>query len=208
MSSTNFYPNELPKGQDKLFMSGSQDWINNAVLNYTYDKFFPYADGYKEGAEKLVIDCIKGDGTKDILIYPIVFLYRQYIELRLKEIIIGLHYCLGEGNDFPKHHRIDKIWDEMVELYKRLGEDTSGEDFKNGQRLIYEFATSDPLSMTFRYPVDKEGNEHVKQTHINIRNVGEVMSRLGFFIDAISYQIAHYTDIASEMYVDLYSREY
>lgn len=199
---------EFPKADDKLFSHDLPDWTNNAVLNYNFKQFPPYADGYRMAAEALIAECTQRDGTNDILIYPIVFNFRQYIELRLKEIIIGLNYCNGSHDHFPKTHRIDILWEHFKKLYNEYKEHKNTEDFMNAENVINQFFEVDPQSMAFRYPVDKEGNPSLSITHINIRNFGEVMTRLANFLDALSDQTAHYRDIASDMYREYYSEAF
>jgi len=198
---------DFPKPDDELFRHDQPDWVNNAVLNYNFKQFPPYADGYRMAAETLINACTNDRGTNDILIYPIVFNYRQFIELRLKEIIIGLNYCKASGDDFPKTHRIDLLWEHFKRLYTEFEESENQDDFINAEKVIKQFFDVDPQSMSFRYPVDKEGNASLNITHINIRNFGEVMGRLANFLDAISDQTAHYRDIASEMFREFYYGE-
>ena len=88
-----------------LFTS-AQDVYNNACVNWFHDPLELYATAYKEAAEKLVKDVITSRRQRDTLVYPIVFLYRHYIELRLKEIIRAGRKFLDEPGDFPKHHRV------------------------------------------------------------------------------------------------------
>ena len=89
---------------------GDVDWQANACLNFSHDSIDLYASGYKDAGDKLVEYVLAKATDQDILIYPIVFLYRQYIELRLKEIIKHGRILLEEGNDFPKHHKIWDLW--------------------------------------------------------------------------------------------------
>jgi len=192
----------FPAVTDKLFAHDFPDWRNNAVQNYMLDKFSFYADGYKHSAEILVRECIADRTLNDIVVFPIVFLYRQYIELRLKEIIINLLYCTNGSKDFPTHHRIDELWKDFIRLYDSLGEDTSDKYLQNAACVIKELSAADPVSMAFRYPVDKKGNDLLDLTHINIRNFGEVMERLANLLDAISDQVADYKVLANEIYRD------
>lgn len=197
----------FPTVKDQLFRNDQDDWTNNAVLNYFAGKFPAYADGYKAGAQALIRQCTLEDGINDILIYPIVFLYRQFIELRLKDIIKSLFFCNGKQTGLHKTHKIDLLWDQFKTEYQALGESIDDEVFSNAERLILEFVNVDPISMAFRYPIDNEGNQSLSLDHINIRNFGEVMDRLANFLDALSDQISHYSDLASDMYRDL-SDEY
>lgn len=77
---------ELPSAQDKIF-STSEDWWNKACLALGHDRWSIYAIGYKDAAD-LLVDNIEGNGRQhDFLVYPIVFLYRQYLELAIKDVI-------------------------------------------------------------------------------------------------------------------------
>lgn len=49
-----------------------------------------FANGYKLAADML-IDRIEGNPPGDCLIAPVLFLYRHWIELKLKELIVSLN---------------------------------------------------------------------------------------------------------------------
>lgn len=73
----------------KLF-TDAVDWQNNACTSggWIIDPWDLYADGYREAADHLVERIVEGQSlTLDTIVYPIVFLYRQYLELRLKQLI-------------------------------------------------------------------------------------------------------------------------
>ncbi|HLO71802.1 MAG TPA: hypothetical protein VK167_13070 [Flavipsychrobacter sp.] len=193
---------ELPNDYDKIFRDDIGEWRNDALLDYVTNKLSFYADGYLHGANALVDQCYQDHTLNDILIYPMVFLYRQYIELRLKEIIFGLKYCLGDDPSFPKHHKIDILWKDFKFLYKSIGEENNSDVLNNGGRLINELSQIDPLSMAFRYPVDKDGNDTIKLKRISISNLQSVINKLANLLDAISDQVAYYKDIKNDMYRD------
>ena len=86
--------------------SGDQDWKANACLNWSLDSMGLYIEGYREAADKLVHAVVETGTNQDTLVFPISFLYRQYIELQLKHIIRESRIFLGEGASFPEHHRI------------------------------------------------------------------------------------------------------
>jgi hypothetical protein len=190
---------EFPLADDQLFRLDLPDWKNSAIINWGTGKFPFYAEGYKEGAKALIVESLSKQGMNDILVYPIVYLYRQYVELRLKEVIMTTRYCNGDQKDFPAIHNISQLWAELKKEYVELGESATSDDFENANRVINEFSKIDPMSVAFRYPVDKEGNDSLKLTHLNIRNFGEVMDRLARFLDAISDHAAHYEDLTDGM---------
>ena len=62
----------------------------------------------------------------------------------------------------------------------------------------------DPVSMSFRYPVDKNGVKTQKLKCVNLTNLRETFIRVCFVFDGISMQIADYVDITEDMMKDIY----
>ena len=56
----------------------------NAVLNWGNESFTVYAQAYYEAAQTLLDDTLSRRGLPDTDIYPIVFLFRHFLELTLK----------------------------------------------------------------------------------------------------------------------------
>jgi hypothetical protein len=70
-----------------------------------------YSIGYKMAADVL----IENSGRyPDFLIYPIVFLYRQYIELRLKQIIIQGNSIIDNSKVIP-----DYVYNKSTRIFDR-----------------------------------------------------------------------------------------
>ena len=176
-----------PQKGDQL-IKADNDWWLNACVDWWNKDFGIYADGYKKAAD-LLVDCIIASASRtrnpiDYLIFPIVFLYRQYIELKLKEIIrfgIKLH-------DFeyglPTHHKLDQLWTLARGILNK--ESASQADLTVVGSCIAELVAVDPLSQAFRYPVDKQGKDSVvqEQVMINVRHLKEIMAKMASFLDA------------------------
>ncbi|GAC19580.1 hypothetical protein [Paraglaciecola arctica] len=81
---------------NSLFSSG-EDWQSNACVNCSHDSIGLYIDGYRQAADTLAHKVVESSRDQDILVYPIVFLFRQYIELQLKRII-------RESNQWGQRH--------------------------------------------------------------------------------------------------------
>src|SRR3954465_614898 len=151
---------------NSLFSSDT-DWKNNACLNWSIDSMGLYTEGYREAADKLVQEVVETGVNQDILVFPISFLYRQYIELQLKHIISESRIFLDKGASFPEHHKIHDLWNTANALMARIIKDhdqsiseyISKADIKNIKEIITEFVKVDPDSFSFRYPKDKEGNK-------------------------------------------------
>lgn len=81
-----------PKPGDKLFVSGFGPKV--AFLGGFGTTFGRYAIGYKEAADALIDRAVEKDYSADMQFYPIAFLYRQYLELRLKQLLITGGYVV------------------------------------------------------------------------------------------------------------------
>lgn len=187
---------------------GSCDELAN--IREQMQEFGSYADGYQTGAIKLIDLALAAQfqGEKDQMIYPIVFLMRHYIELRLKELSQALNFCLEHHTDFPTGHNLKFLWRHFKEKYVQVGEDITSPSFQNMERLINELHDFDPISMSFRYPVDKTGNKTQTLKTLNLINLRDTFIRMSFMFDGMSMQLAHYIDITTEMISNRYDDYY
>jgi hypothetical protein len=63
-----------------VFTGDGHDWHNRAQLNFThYVPWHAYVAGYKEAADRLVAGIAEGQHGQDMLVFPILFLYRHYL---------------------------------------------------------------------------------------------------------------------------------
>jgi hypothetical protein len=76
-----------PRKGDILFDAGS-DWWHNACVGWSRDQWMGYAEGYKLAADLLVQHVVDTRSKQDFLVYPIVFLYRQALEVALKHLLL------------------------------------------------------------------------------------------------------------------------
>lgn len=192
-------PPPLPSADDKLFTT-AEDWWNNACLNWLPSGWDLYATGYKDAADLLVAHIHENDRRHDIMVYPIVFLYRQYLELAIKDLIHQARRLQDINEPFPKTHRIDELWRICHRLLSQIAPGDSEGELKHITRLIDEFSTVDPTSMAFRYPEDKDGNRSLPGiTHINLRIVKEVVGKISVIIEGAGAMVGEYLSFKREM---------
>lgn len=193
-----------PRIGDTLFKA-DEDWSHNACLNFSEIEWGVYASGYKQAGDVLVEHIKQIHSRQDFLVYPIVFLYRQYLELRLKQLIDYGHDLLDDAVGFPKHHHLDKLWSECKAILRKVDPRPSEIDLDAMDKVIKDFCASDPSSEGFRYPFNKEGSKSLpdKLEYINLRNLAEVMNRLAGFMEACIMMLSHYRDLKSNMWEDI-----
>jgi len=185
----------FPDKDDTLF-SSEGEWWANVSLTYFHDGWMTYADGYKNAADTIVASINESKRVYDPLVFPVVFLYRHYLELILKGLIIKACKLFGEKIDFKENHRIDDLWDSCCALIKRVSPGDSEEELRNIGNLINEFVKVDPFATAFRYPTDKKGNLSLPDmTHINILNISNVVNRIASLLDAAWTMIEEYQSL-------------
>ena len=93
---------------------------------------------------------------QNTLIYPMVFNYRQFIELQLKELSAMGNRYLGREKDFDEGHRLKELWDEYRNnVLKEIDPDFDRVMLDDVERLLVEFAAEDPGSTNYRYPFER-----------------------------------------------------
>lgn len=185
------------KKQKKQFQSlftSMPDWESNSCLNWSSNPLYTYTTGYKEAADALVNMVLEKSERQDVLVYPICFLYRHYIELSLKEIISSGQCLLGGDTGFPQHHKISNLYGEAKKIIKKVFSSLSYHpDLSFIDHVISEYAQIDPQSISFRYPRDKDGKNMLEGIiHINLRHLSENIKRFGEEIDSISMAMPEY----------------
>lgn len=194
-------PAKLPEVSDVLFAS-QEDWWNNACVNWCHDQWGIYADGYKEAADLLVgqVEARAPGAYQDSLVYPIIFLYRQYLELSIKGLLQDARSLQDVDEKMPFHHKIDQIWLQCRKLLSEISPGDSEEELNQITRLLKDFAKVDPTSMAFRYPHNKEGAPSLEGlTHINLRNIREVVGKISVILSGAQAQVSEYLSYKADM---------
>jgi len=160
-----------------------------------------YTTEYEE-AVNLLLDTMTKTGRLNFMVFPTIFLYRHYIELMLKEIILNNWEYLGIYRRFPGGHDLYKLWKMCREALQETDKLVDSQ-FAESQRYIEEilqaydtleadlnrFAEIDPDSQHFRYPVDSQGNPIVLDKSLLIELLHELpdlVARISYNLDGIS----------------------
>lgn len=188
----------FPQKGDVLFKSDN-DWHNNACISSYEWSEHGYVQGYKDIADLACENLLNGNGTLDTLVLPICYSYRHYIELSLKGIIYSIYQIEGTEMGVPSHHKIDALWKIVYPAVKRIREDAPKEELKTLGRLIKEFSNLDPNAEEFRYSTTKDKSKKTKWSLekislINIRNLYEVMSRVGHLLSSTESAVEEVRD--------------
>ena len=195
---------ETVGGAEEPLFGSDRDWWHNACVNWTSYRWDAYASGYKEAADLLVERLSDSHGTLDTVVYPLLFLYRQYLELRLKDLVRGGRRLLDRDAPKKLDHRLLPLWRELRSMVEQLWPKEDSKPLDEIEEYLSQFSEVDPESFAFRYPESKKGDPAFQGlTHINIRRVGEIMNGISKLLEgvgcALSEYLQHKADMESEM---------
>ena len=197
-------PDPLQRG-DQLFINDQAQLQldaleNNAYHGYKRGAWLSYASSYLEAADRL--ERTLHERSSDSLTLPIVFLYRHYLELTLKDLVSMGNKKYGKPStpDLEKklkrvldRHRIDLLWQELKPLLLQIyPPPEKSEEIAAVEACVLEFSKVDESSMSFRYPMDKnkqpilQNNPHLQPLeYIDVHHLAGKMAGMGgFFISS------------------------
>ncbi len=179
-----------------LFVSGD-DWQMNACLNYTHDMSYGYVEGYRRAADRLVEHVAETARDQDVFVYPIAFMYRQHIELQLKQIIdTGRQLLTEDESGHPTHHKLHDLWPLAKGLMRQTwSNEPYPPEFKLIDHFIQQFTAIDHDSTAFRFPKQKYGSRSLGGVkHINLRNLAECVHSFSGFLDGATAGLSEYLE--------------
>jgi hypothetical protein len=192
-----------PQGKANLF-SASGYRKTDAIIGIGNEgvKWGLYCDGYKQAADVLA-DHFLGQHECSAYYqsqaYAIMFLYRHYLELRLKELFIAYGHLLDLDDTikvFDYKHKLIPLWQEVRRRDKTVSTESSCEidaDMELLEDIIEQFACIDLNSEIFRYPVLKDGKTvTLPPIQVPLQQLKEVMRWASYVMDGWSVGVDQY----------------
>lgn len=132
----------------------------------------------------------KSIGERDSHIYPILFNFRHYLELIMKDTLRNYKLINNESIKDEENkdlHSLCKLWNKL-KLYIAQTEDMNSEDIKAFETLINDYHKLDKNSTSFRYTLDISGeNLNISQSQsISLDNLEIIMKKMHNFIEGIN----------------------
>ncbi|MDH2363774.1 hypothetical protein [Priestia megaterium] len=202
---------KLPQLGNKLFISGNYDSMSYIGTKKPLEHLDLFAIGYKGAADELAEKSASSHSnlTKDSLVYPVIFLYRHYLELRLKQM-----YLRFTDNPDTKNlnHNLLITWEKTKPIIEKANLGVEKEELRKTlqatENYIKQFGKKDLDSYVYRYPFakSKKKQEDLKsyfdgEVRIDLLHLKERMNELeNLFFGTIAQ--LEYIDEVKQMYID------
>jgi hypothetical protein len=167
-----------------LFKAAHETCDTIAHLRGAGDVGFAYSQGYRIAAQAMAQRAREASRWEaGFLVFPVAFLYRHYVELMLKSLIVtGSFLADKELTPVDKghlsQHRLDLLWNILKPLI--MSQDSlSRDDIEGMGHYIIELNKVDPRSQSFRYALSSREEPSLDSIpYINIEVFVEAMERL------------------------------
>jgi len=171
-----------PLAGDAAFVEAENPMDNASIAEDDFTRLVLMIDGYKQAADLAVRHCAEVRGDRNVLVYPIIFNYRQFIELSLKYQLATHGGPVGIEANWSTH-KLDRLWGDFERMLELYGTPDPDEADPIVASVIAQFAKIDPKSDAYRYPVDQKGNPlPVALAATHLPNLSDVMQAVaGYF---------------------------
>lgn len=166
----------------------------NAVLDHLTGVGDFLLTGYRQAAEillgRFLADPNGTAGERDSLVLPILFLFRHFLELRFKDIIVYGQMLTGQNARWPLGHNLESLWAEVQKVHNAVyGFGVSAQLTKVGE-CVADLRQLDPNSESFRYPHDRHGRPVFQHLVIGLKSLSITVASVGDCLDGISMDMS------------------
>jgi hypothetical protein len=184
-------PRRWPKERDRL-LRRSDDWSRG--VTFTDDHLSRHVhlwDGFLSAADGLVELCMQ-DGYEhecQSVIYPILYNYRQGLELAMKWHIFmyggrGVQGIIKSNRKEPTHD-LWWLWKRCREIIEQYGSPDKNTD-DAVERIVQDFHELDKTGITFRYGWTNDGKvPSLPDGVIDLENIRDVMKGVASYFDGL-----------------------
>ncbi len=147
-----------------------------------------YIAGYKAAGDRLIGTLRKYRvPTANGMVYPILYLYRHYFELRLKEIIESGNMVRSKTKRVECErfgHNLDRAWQECQKIFEETGLQVGpAQLMEAGEFIIWLSDTSEDLRYPIRKPSKNPRRNVWDRRDINLAKLRKYMQRVSSLLE-------------------------
>lgn len=198
------------KNYNPIFLETGGSYYHQSVVGYSYNinDFYPYVVAYIESANYLYSYFLQNTNSKEIIFMPMCYLYRNGIELLLKQFIFeesSLNFQTKLKKMKNKKHSIKGLWNVIEpDILKNINNID-----KNINKYIDELHNLDIEASKFRYPADKNLKFYFEnEKKLDMENVFNFFLELYSFLDGINSSISQKNKIQREIDAENYYQNF
>lgn len=189
-----------------IFLEEGGPYYYQSVIGYDYGRDFygPMIKGYSETAEYLGDLVIDNFQLKELYFFPMCYLYRNTLELELKQI--WFEECAFGFQERCKKlakskHSFGKLWNminrDLIRYSKGEGDKSA---IAYAERYILQLNALDSSSSVFRYPINKYGQYYyIKNKYVDAKNVAEFCKEISEFLQCVDMMMNDYNRCLADM---------
>lgn len=164
-----------PQKGDTPFQQSDNLEQNANIDNDDFSRLVMMMEGYKRAGDVMVEKSKESNIKRDSLVFPIIFNYRQFIELSLK-YLISIYGPSVEIKANWHTHNLETLWREFTKVLDCYGTTDPDEADPVVEHIVAEFSKIDPGSYSYRYPVDRNGDPiPVTKEALDLEALADVM---------------------------------
>jgi hypothetical protein len=156
--------------QNNLFQGLQNQYANfNACVGDNGGRYdlYDYAQGYFSATDTLLKAAKHKKVIVDDIVYPVCLTFRHGVELFVKYLVTQRARLDDSKDKFEQKHSILTNWKLVLKHKASLAPHEP--DFEKFDTAVNAIEEIDPFGMTFRYPDDRDGLQHLKDwPHINL----------------------------------------
>lgn len=177
-----------PEQGDKPFVVADDPFDNANIADDGFTRLVLMKEGYRSAADLMIQAAASDHQMRNILVFPIIFNYRQFLELTLKYQLATFGPEVAIRPNW-RSHDLAVLWSDFLVMLERYGTDDPDEADPVVGKIILEFAKIDPGSYSYRYPVDRQGNPvPVAYSDLHLPTLANVMQGVaGYFTGCDGY---------------------
>ena len=200
------HPMRWPRPGQHLIQQG-QNLMTSAVLDdwpgTTGDRarYYKLVSGFEEAAERQYLAMTTGrNHDLDVGVFPLVTLWRQAVELRMKWLLGELQQLHGLPHNVPHHHKIHDLWQVTLPLLQDASPDGPPEAAQTVEAMLNELHAIDASATQFRSPTHRDGRralEGIKR--LDLYTLHEGMATLGASFSSASDHVNHELGLRADL---------
>lgn len=189
-----------------IFLEEGGSYYGQSVVGYKYEseEYSPYVMAYTNSAKYLYELISNDDVLKNDLFIPMCYLYRNAVEISLKETLF--EECSFESQEAlrlmnKKKHKILGIWNLIKDEIEEHANPAKGDKTsENAFKYIQQLNSIDGGADLFRYPFSKSLNVYFKKKRkFDIDNVNNFFEELLSFLSGINGMLSADNEIMADI---------